>query len=103
MTTGRFAMGAFISLLQNWLLSAVNSSGAAAPLMRATANKSAVTVPLRAAGYRMLIVVRHGYAPMAAEESFMPTGTRLSMSSVVRKVTGIARIASARAPAMAEK
>ncbi len=33
----------------------------------------------------------------------MPIGTRLSMSSVVRKVTGMARIASARAPAMAEK
>ena len=33
----------------------------------------------------------------------MPCGTRLSMSSVVRTVTGMAMIASATAPAMAEK
>ena len=51
----------------------------------------------------MLKVVRQGYAPMAAEESFMPAGTRFSMSSVVRKVTGIAITASDSAPASAEK
>ena len=33
----------------------------------------------------------------------MPCGTRFSMSSVVRTVTGIAMIASANAPASAEK
>ena len=33
----------------------------------------------------------------------MPCGTRFSMSSVVRTVTGIAMIASATAPAIAEK
>ena len=31
MITGRFAIGAFSSVLQNWLLSAVNSSGAVSP------------------------------------------------------------------------
>ncbi len=49
-TTGRFAIGAFRLVLQNWLLSAVNSSGAVSPLMRATASSSPVTMPLRAAG-----------------------------------------------------
>jgi len=103
MTTGRFAMGAFKLLLQNWLLSAVNSKGAVSPLMRATASNSPVTMPLRAAGYRILTVVRHGYAPIAADESFIPAGTRLSMSSVVRNVIGIAITAKESAPASAEK
>ena len=40
---------------------------------------------------------------MAVEASFMPCGTRFSMSSVVRTVTGMAMIASATAPAIAEK
>ena len=48
-------------------------------------------------------MVRQGYAPSAADESFMPTGTRFSMSSVVRSVIGIARTASDSAPASAEK
>jgi len=43
-------MGALRLVLQNWLLSAVNSSGAVSPLMRATASSSPVTMPLRAAG-----------------------------------------------------
>src|ERR1700691_5086511 len=98
MTTGRLAMGAFNSVLQNWLLSAVNSNGAVSPLMRAMANNRPVTMPLRAAGYNTLTMVRHGYAPSAAEASFMPMGTRLSMSSVVRRVTGMASMASASAP-----
>ena len=49
MTTGRLATGAFILLLQNWLLSAVNSSGAVSPLMRATASSTPVTMPALAA------------------------------------------------------
>ena len=48
-TTGRLAIGAFMSVLQNWLLSAVNSSGAVSPLMRATASRMPVTMPARAA------------------------------------------------------
>src|SRR5437870_11240366 len=40
---------------------------------------------------------------MAVEASFIPWGTRVSISSVVRTVTGMAMIASATAPASAEK
>src|SRR5213079_825247 len=50
-----------------------------------------------------LVIVRQGYAPMAVEASFIPWGTRVSISSVVRTVTGMAMIASATAPASAEK
>ena len=50
-----------------------------------------------------LVIVRQGYAPMAVEASFIPWGTRVSISSVVRTVTGMAMIASASAPAIAEK
>ena len=49
MTTGRLAIGALRSVLQNWLLSAVNSSGAVSPLMRATASSTPVIMPARAA------------------------------------------------------
>ena len=42
-------MGAFMSVLQNWLLSAVKSSGAVSPRMRATASSTPVTMPARAA------------------------------------------------------
>src|SRR4029077_17016480 len=49
-TTGRFAIGALRLVLQNWLLSAVKSSGAVSPLIRATASSSPVRMPLRAAG-----------------------------------------------------
>src|SRR5579859_1140488 len=65
--------------------------------MRAIASSRPVTMPLRAAGYRTLSMVRQGYAPSAAEESFMPIGTRFSMSSVVLKVTGMANTANANA------
>ncbi len=37
-------MGVFMSVFQNWLLSAVNSSGAVSPLMRATASSTPVGV-----------------------------------------------------------
>src|ERR1700722_11598794 len=62
MTTGRLAIGWPRLLLQNWLLSAVNRSGAVSPLMRATASNSPVTMPLRAPGEMMLVIVRTGYA-----------------------------------------
>jgi hypothetical protein len=48
-TTGRFAMGRFMSGDQNWLLSAVKSSGAVSPAIRATASSTPVTMPARAA------------------------------------------------------
>src|SRR5664280_2754315 len=49
MTTGRLATGAFMLVLQNWLLSAVNNSGAVSPLIRATASSTPVIMPARAA------------------------------------------------------
>src|SRR5262249_6169607 len=48
-TTGRLAIGASRFKLQNWLLSAVNSSGAVSPLIRAIASKTPVTRPCSAA------------------------------------------------------
>ena len=48
----------------------------------------------------MPLMVRQVCAPSAVEASFMPCGTRRSMSSVVRTMTGIEMIASATAPAM---
>src|SRR6185437_9444363 len=59
-TTGRLAMGALRLVLQNWLLRAVKRSGAVSPLMRATASRRPVTMPLRAAGYAMAMIVRQG-------------------------------------------
>src|SRR5690554_4172228 len=38
-TTGKFAIGAFMFQDINWLLSAVNSNGAVSPEIRATASK----------------------------------------------------------------
>src|SRR4029079_8259128 len=48
-TTGRFDIGAFRLVLQNWLLSAVNSKGAVSPLMRAIASRTPVSMPACAA------------------------------------------------------
>ena len=48
-TTGRFAIGPFMSVLQNWLLRAVNSSGAVSPEIRATASSTPVITPPRTA------------------------------------------------------
>ena len=74
-TTGRLAIGALRSVLQNWLFSAVNSSGAVSPEMRASASntghntaphrsqRSPSTPPaLRCAqppGHRLAQTVRH--------------------------------------------
>ena len=49
MTVGRLAIGALRLVLQNWLLSAVKSSGAVSPLMRAIASSTPVTMPAFAA------------------------------------------------------
>ena len=48
-TTGTLAIGFVTSVLQYWLLSAVNSSGAVSPLMRASASSTPVTMPGAAA------------------------------------------------------
>ena len=47
MTTGRLAIGALRSVLQNWLLSDVNRSGAVSPLIRAIASNTPVIMPAR--------------------------------------------------------
>ena len=60
MMIGRDAIGALKLVERNWLLSAVKSSGAVSPLMRAMASNRPVTMPLRAAGYSTLNVVRQG-------------------------------------------
>ena len=44
MTTGRLASGWLRLVLQNWLLSAVNSRGAVSPEMRATASRTPVVI-----------------------------------------------------------
>src|SRR5664279_1602367 len=88
MTTGRLATGAFISRLQNWLLSAVNNSGAVSPLMRATASSTPVIMPARAARYATLVIITARGRPIDAAASRSVSGTSVSMSSVVRTATG---------------
>ena len=46
--TGRLAIGASRSEVQNWLDSAVKSSGAVSPEIRARASKTPVSTPARA-------------------------------------------------------
>ena len=58
-------MGWLMSLLQNWLLSAVKSSGAVSPAMRATASKMPVTTPDRAALKVMAQITFHLGVPSA--------------------------------------
>jgi hypothetical protein len=96
-------MGALRSRLQNWLLSAVNRSGAVSPLMRATASSTPVTMPALAARYATLRIITALGIPKAAVASRNALGTSNSMSSVVRTTTGITITASATAPASPEK
>ena len=103
MTTGRLAIGAFMSPLQNWLLSAVNSSGAVSPEMRATASRMPVMTPPRTACSVTIRITFHIGAPSATAASRRLSGTRCSMFSVVRTTTGIAISASANDPAQPEK
>src|SRR3990167_3401462 len=63
--TGRLAMGEDMSDDQNWLDSAVNSSGAVSPEMRATASSTPVTTPARAAFSVMVAMTRHFGVPNA--------------------------------------
>ena len=51
-TTGTLAVGPLRSPLQNWLFSAVNSSGAVSPVMRARPSSTPVSIPGSAARYR---------------------------------------------------
>src|SRR3546814_14136030 len=57
-TTGTLAIGARTSVVQYWLLSAVNSSGAVSPEMRASARRMPVTMPGLAERYRTCTFTR---------------------------------------------
>ena len=86
---------------KNRLLSAVNSSGAVSPAMRASASMMPVTMPGNAAGTTTLNTARLRVAPSASAPSRIVPGTRSSSSSVVRAMIGIIITPSARPPAMA--
>src|SRR5690606_21621639 len=103
MVTGRLAMGVLRLLDQNWLLSAVNRSGAVSPEIRATASSMPVTIPESAAREATERMTIQRDAPKAVPALRNRFGTRLSMFSVVRTTTGTTSMASAAAPARAEK
>src|SRR6476646_8725209 len=103
MTTGRLAIGAFMLGDQNWLLSAVNRSGAVSPLMRATASRIPVRMPVLAARYVIDVIIFHIGHPRATAASRRLPGTSLSISSVVRTTTGTTSSPRATEPAQPEK
>ena len=63
--TGRLAIGSRRLLVQNWLLKAVNSSGAVSPAMRATASSTPVITPARAAFRVIALITFHFGVPRA--------------------------------------
>ncbi|MNT78137.1 hypothetical protein D3C72_2173450 [compost metagenome] len=65
MVTGRLAMGLLRSAFQNWLFSAVNSSGAVSPAIRATASSTPVITPARAARSVTIVMTFHLGVPSA--------------------------------------
>ena len=65
MVTGRLAIGAFMSTLKNWFDSAVKSSGAVSPVMRAMASSIPVMIPERAARIVMYMITFHLSQPSA--------------------------------------
>ncbi len=103
MVTGRFAIGLFRSLVQNWLDKAVNSSGAVSPAIRATASSTPVTIPAYDDFTVIDSTIFHLGVPNAKAASRSAFGTRFSMFSVVRTTIGICSNASAQIPAQAEK
>ena len=101
--TGRFETPPTrLPLNQKLLFSAVKRSGAVSPAMRAVARMIPVTMPARAARQETSVITLEVGAPSAAAASRRLDGTRRSMSSVVRTMTGIAMIASAMPPAQPE-
>src|SRR5574340_1105819 len=95
-------MGSSILVLKNWLLSAVNSSGAVSPVIRAMASRTPVTTPdLTARSVTLSDTCQRG-APTAKAASRKLVGTSFSMFSVVRTTTGIAIKASDSDPAQPE-
>ena len=103
MTTGTFAIGARMLLLQYWLFRAVKSSGAVSPEMRASASRMPVTMPGSEDLYRTWTVTFHCGMPNDNAASRICPGTRRSISSVVRTTTGRTMNANAMPPASAEK
>ena len=96
MVTGRLAIGSDRLEVKNWLFSAVNSSGAVSPAMRATASRMPVTTPARAARSVML----HDHLPLGRAQRVGRLAQRrrapaCSMFSVVRITTGMTISASA--------
>ncbi len=84
-------------------MSAVKSSGAVSPEMRAIASSTPVTMPAWAAFQVTLRMTKLIGAPSALAASRKPLGTRISIFSVVRTTTGITITVSDSAPAQAEK
>ena len=104
-TTGRLAIGwRQVAVLKNWLLSAVNSSGAVSPLIRAKASRRAGEDAAARPSARGSCGSRvQSGAPSATPASRRGVGCSCSTSSVVRVITGTASSASATAPAKPEK
>ncbi len=65
MVTGRFAIGSPMFRVKNWFDSAVKSSGAVSPAMRASASRTPVTTPARAAFSVTRRIMTHFGAPSA--------------------------------------
>ena len=104
MTTGRFAIGAFMSVLQNWLLS--DGEQQRRRLAADAGDRQQHARDHAVAGGP--VGDQHDHLPAAARPSAAAAsrrlaGTRFSMSSVVRTTTGMTMTARAIAPAQAEK
>ena len=81
----------------------MNSSGAVSPEILANASSTPVRMPGRAERISTCSVTFHCGTPSDSAASRICAGTRRSISSVVRTITGRAMKASATAPASAEK
>ena len=101
--TGKLAIGCDKLEVQNWLFSAVNSSGAVSPEIRATASSTPVTTPAFTARRRTIVATFQRGAPRANAASRKLLGTSASILSVVRTTTGIAISEIAKLPAQPEK
>ncbi|MNC51959.1 hypothetical protein D3C75_1012770 [compost metagenome] len=92
-----------MSVLQNWLESDVNSSGAVSPAIRAIASNTPVIIPETEAFSVMAEIIFHFGVPNAYAASRRLSGTSFSMFSVVRITIGTCNNASAITPAQPEK
>src|SRR3569832_1580494 len=96
-------MGLSMLVLKNWLLSAVNNSGAVSQVISAMDSRMTVnTKDLNARRVTLSDTCKRG-APTAKAASRKLVGTSFSMFSVVRTTTGIAINASDSDPAQPEK